>query len=80
MKRSIELYGRLKDAGRGGSVELELGADATAAEALRAVGAALGDPRLIEGAALATETEVLAASGPVPSSGRLAVLPPVCGG
>ncbi|MCX5789124.1 MAG: hypothetical protein NTX64_11550 [Elusimicrobia bacterium] len=79
MKRTVELYGRLKDAGRD-FIKVELAPGATAAEALRAVGEALGDLRLVEGAALATETKLLSRAAAVPSKGRLAVLPPVCGG
>ncbi len=80
MKRRVELYGRLRDAGQGDALELELRAGLDAAAVLAAVGRALGDPRPLEGAVLATESEVLSASDGVPEHGRLAVLPPVCGG
>ena len=80
MRRRIELYGRLRDAGAGDSLELELGGGMDAAAVLAAVARALGSPESVAGAVLATETEVLAAPDRVPEGGRLAVLPPVCGG
>ena len=77
----IELYGRLRDAGAESPVELELPEDATAAQALARLREKLGPSgKLLEGAALASETQVLAASEPLPKEGRLAALPPVSGG
>lgn len=78
MKRRIELYGRLREAAE--SVELEVAPEAKAAAVLDAIGAALGRAELVRGAVLATESEVLEGSAAVPAQGRLAVLPPVCGG
>ncbi len=81
MKRVFELYGRLRDAGFGDHLGIELAQSATAAEAFSALRKifALQSP-LIDGAALATETEVLSPQDRLPPTGRLAVLPPVCGG
>ena len=81
MTRRVELYGRLRDAGLGDAVELEVGPKTTAAELLRELARRFGAANgLLEGSALATESEVLNASALVPASGVLAVLPPVCGG
>jgi len=77
MKRKIELYGRLKDAGFGASLTMEIPASATAREAL-----ALLKPVLrggLTGCVLATGDEILSPSDKLPS-GKLALLPPVCGG
>lgn len=80
MRRVIELYGRLRDAGVGPAVEVELEEGATAAQALEALRRALGAKgALLEGSALACESAVLRTSDPLPE-GRLAALPPVCGG
>jgi len=77
----VELYGRLREAGFGGSVALEVAPDARAGDVLAALARRLGARRgLLTGAALATGEAVLAAGEPVPSRGRLAALPPVCGG
>jgi hypothetical protein len=80
MRRTIELYGRLRDAGLGSSVDVEAPDGATSAQILGAVRAAFG-PRaaLLDGAVLATEQDVLRAEEPAPDV-RLAALPPVCGG
>ena len=76
----IELYGRLRDAGVASPVELEVGSKATAAEALAALRKKLGSGgALLDGAALASETHVLAGAETLPE-GRLAALPPVSGG
>ena len=81
MTRSVELYGRLREAGLGGRVTVEVARGARAREVLAAVAARLGaGAALLDGAALATDREVLAPSRRVPARGRLAVLPPVCGG
>jgi hypothetical protein len=81
MRRSIALYGRLKDAGLGAAVEIELPSGATAREALAVLRAALGGrAELLSGCALATENAVLGPSAKVPLRGALAALPPVCGG
>lgn len=80
MTRKIELYGRLRDAGLGSSLSVALPAHATARQALAALKAAFGRKApLLAGCALATGDEVLAPSDALPG-GRLAVLPPVCGG
>ena len=77
----VELYGRLRDAGVESPVELQLPDGATAAQALAALRARLGPKgALLEGSALAGESQVLAAEERLPESGRLAALPPVCGG
>ena len=77
----VELYGRLRDAGVQNPVQLEVNANTTASEALDALRAALGSrASLLEGVALASETDVLSGSDTIPSAGRLAALPPVCGG
>lgn len=77
MKRKIELYGRLKDAGFGSSLTVELPASATAREAL-----ALLKPVLrggLAGCVLASSDEILAPADKLPK-GTIALLPPVCGG
>lgn len=80
MKREIELYGRLRDAGLGTSVTIDIPRTASARHALAALKAAFGGKApLLDGCALATADEVLSASDKLPG-GRLAVLPPVCGG
>lgn len=77
----VELYGRLRDSGLASPVELELPDGATARQALDALKAKLGAKgALLDGAAIAGEGAVLAAGDPVPAEGRLAALPPVCGG
>jgi len=81
MTREIALYGRLRDAGLGDAVHLELDGAATAADALAALKTFFGEKAaLLDGAALASEDAVLASKDPLPPSGTLAVLPPVCGG
>ncbi len=77
MKRTIRLYGRLRDAGRGDHLEVTLPSDATVKDALAVLKSVLGDVR---GCALATDDSVLAPSDPLPKRGVLAALPPVCGG
>ncbi len=80
MKRKIELYGRLRDAGLGPFLLLELPKAATARQALSVLKSAFGAKApLLAGCALATGDEVLSPSDKLPD-GRLAVLPPVCGG
>ena len=80
MKRSIELYGRLRDSGFGSSVSIELPKNATARQALAALKSSFGGKAsLLTGCVLATGDEVLASSDALPG-GRLALLPPVCGG
>ncbi len=81
MKRCVELYGRLRDAAPEPVVELELNEGATVEEAMATLRSALGaKASLLEGAALATGDAVLRGGERIPSEGRLAVLPPVCGG
>lgn len=81
MKRSIELYGRLRDSGLGDHVKVDLPPRATARQALAALKTALGrHGKSLDGCVLATGDDVLAAADPVPETGRLAALPPVCGG
>lgn len=81
MRRFVELYGRLRDAGLGASVELELPERARAKDALAALASSLGSRgALLEGVVLATESAVLSADDGLPAEGRLAALPPVCGG
>ncbi len=80
MKRKIELYGRLREAGLGCAVALELPKSATARQALSALKASFGRKSpLLRGCVLATGDEVLSSTDELPG-GRLAVLPPVCGG
>jgi len=81
MKRNIELYGRLRDAGLGDRVTLVLPDGATARQALDQLRRALGRrAALLAGCALATDEAVLGPAERVPATGRLAALPPVCGG
>jgi molybdopterin converting factor small subunit len=80
MKRKIELYGRLRDVGLGPVVVLELPRAATARRALAALKTVLGPKAAqLDGCVLATVDEILSASDKLPA-GRLAILPPVCGG
>lgn len=80
MKRKIELYGRLRDAGFGSAVSVDVPDDATARQALAVLKSTFGSKvALLQGCALATDEEVLAANDALPK-GRLALLPPVCGG
>lgn len=77
----IELYGRLREAGLGDKVEIDVAEGLSAGEILAALARRLGENGdLLAGAALATESEVLSPSAPAPAGARLAVLPPVCGG
>ena len=79
MKRAIELYGRLKEAA-GPLIEVDLPATATAADAMAALKTLLKEKAgMLEGSVLAGEESVLAAADALPK-GRLAALPPVCGG
>lgn len=81
MKRRIELYGRLRDAGLGDRATVVLPERATARQALAALKSALGRRgELLDGCVLATGESVLAPSDLVPARGALAALPPVCGG
>lgn len=64
MKYKLELYGRLRDSGLGSSVTVDL-------------------PRggaVLVGCVLASSDEVLSSTDVLPTTGRLALLPPVCGG
>lgn len=80
MKRRIELYGRLRDAGFGSAVVLDLPERATARQALSALKPVFGRKApLLAGCVLSDGAEVLAASDEIPSA-ALALLPPVCGG
>jgi molybdopterin converting factor small subunit len=81
VNRRIDLYGRLRDAGLGDHVCVSLPPGATARQALAALKEALGRRgALLSGCALATGDAVLGLSEILPKSGRLAALPPVCGG
>lgn len=81
MRRKVLLYGRLRDAGLGDSVVLDLPEKSTARQALSALKSALGrHAAVLQGCALATPEEVLSPSDRIPSAGILAALPPVCGG
>lgn len=80
MKRTIELYGRLREAGFGPAVDVEAPEAARAKDVLAALRAAFGERAgLLEGAALATSQAVLGPEEPAPDA-ALAALPPVCGG
>lgn len=80
MTVTIELYGRLREAGLGAGVELDLPEGATAGQALAALRAAFGARAgLLDGAVLASESVVFSAKDPARGA-RLAALPPVCGG
>ena len=78
MKRKIELYGRLRDAGLGSALVLDLPAKTSAREALFVLKSSFGP--LLKGCVLASADAVLSPNDPLPSAGRLALLPPVCGG
>jgi molybdopterin converting factor small subunit len=77
MSIRIELYGRLRDAGFGDTLELEW-SGGTARELLQELSNRLGPAA--EGAVLGTEAEVLPSDAMIPMDARLAALPPVCGG
>lgn len=79
-RRRIELYGRLRDLGLGSAVSLALPRNADARAAVAAMKARLG-PRAtaLTGCVLASGESVLAPGDRIPA-GRLALLPPVCGG
>lgn len=80
MKRKIELYGRLRDAGLGDTLVLDLPHAVTARQALSLARSSFGrHAALLQGCALASGDEVLSPSERLPA-GRLALLPPVCGG
>ena len=80
MKRKIELYGRLRDAGLGSILVLDVPKAATARQVLSLLKLSFGRKApLLEGCALATANEVLSSSDALPN-GHLALLPPVCGG
>lgn len=80
MTLRVELYGRLGEA-LGQELRLDFARRPRAREVLQALAGRLGDRgSLLEGAALASEEEVLGAEDLAPLSGRLAALPPVCGG
>ena len=80
MKRKIALYGRLRDAGLGSTLSVELPQDATTRQALSLLKTLFGKKSpLLHGCVLATGDEVLSSSDKLPA-GLLAVLPPVCGG
>lgn len=81
MRRTIELYGRLRDAGLGASAVVDLPARCTARQALAAARAAFAaKAHLLTGCVLADGDAVLGPAERVPAKGRLALLPPVCGG
>jgi hypothetical protein len=77
MKRRIELYGRLRDAGLGPVLVLDLPAHTSAREALSVLKSSFGAP--LTGCVLASADAVLSPNEKLPA-GRLALLPPVCGG
>ena len=78
--RRVELYGRLRDLGFGPSVSVALPANADARAAMAALKGALGPKAsALSGCALAAEDAVLSPRERLPA-GRLALLPPVCGG
>ena len=77
MKRKIELYGRLRDAGHGSSVIVDVPRGASARQTLAALKPSLGPS--LAGCVLASASDVLAGTDLLPP-GRLALLPPVCGG
>jgi len=82
MRLTIELYGRLRDAGLGSSIELETPKELRAQDLLSLLAATLGEKAsMLEGAVLATESRILFHKESIPSKEtRLAVLPPVSGG
>ncbi len=80
MKRKIELYGRLRDAGLGSAFRVELPRNATARQVLSILKTLLGTKSpLLQGCVVASGDAVLSSSDKLPA-GLLAVLPPVCGG
>lgn len=82
----VQLFGALGEAAPGAEVNLELPAQARVAEAREALLAHArshwSDPRegLLARSAFASDSRVLREHEPIPTEGRLAVLPPVSGG
>jgi hypothetical protein len=81
-ERRIELFGRLRDAGLGEAVLMDVTTFVSANQLLKAMEKRFfsSKPGVLKGCVLASEDAVLSASDRIPKSGRLAVLPPVCGG
>ena len=79
MTLRVELYGFLGEA-LGRQARLDFARRPRAREVLQALADRSGEAALLKGAVLATEEEVLGGEDLVPLSGRLAALPPVCGG
>ena len=80
-KIEIRLYGRLGEAGLGEKALIDLTEGMKVSDILAALSEALGGRRdVLKGCVIASETEVLSPSAPVPGESSLAALPPVCGG
>lgn len=80
-KRRVELYGRLRDLGFGNAVLIDIDHSFSARLLLSSLSSLLGSkPSVLKGCVLATEDSVLSPNDAVPKHGRLAILPPVCGG
>ena len=76
----VELYGRLREAGLGDEIKLQFARRPKACEVIEELKRRLGkNGEILKGSALASQTAVLQLSQRIPT-GRLAVLPPVCGG
>lgn len=81
VKIQIRVFAGLKERLGGDRVELELPADATVAQARSALAEAYpAAAPLVQRALFATESDYLADTTPVPSTGDLACIPPVSGG
>lgn len=83
---TLQLFGRFREFSESPEVQLELPNVTTAGDFRAAfdVWAQANWPTyrtaLLSASAIATETDLLHASSPLPANGRLAILPPVSGG
>ncbi|MBN8211543.1 MAG: hypothetical protein J0M09_01325 [Xanthomonadales bacterium] len=86
MRISIQLYGAFRQFQEEGKLDLDCPGATTIGDVRAAMDVyGLSHWRgytsgLMRTSAFATETELLRASSPIPTDGRLAIIPPVCGG
>lgn len=86
MDIEVQLFGRFRDFSAQPALRIKLDGVRTVAEFRHAFEAWACahwpdyPPGLLQGAAIATETELLHADSAMPADGRIAILPPVSGG
>lgn len=86
MNITLQLFGRFRDFDDRPEIPLDFPGITTVAEFREAFDAWAGEhwagysPSLLRGSALASETDILPRTDPLPANGRIAVLPPVSGG